>query len=99
MLTAYRRHTKNCGHRDDGRKYRRCRCPIWVDGFLNGVEVRRSLAHRDWEKAQQQIRGWEVEGITATEPQRDLGVECACGEFLADAEARRLRESTLKKYR
>ena len=52
MLTAYRRPRKNCSHRDEGRKYRRCRCPIWVDGFLNGDEIRESLKLRDWKRAQ-----------------------------------------------
>ena len=37
MLTIYRRHLKNCDHCTEGRKYRRCHCPIWVDGFL-GVQ-------------------------------------------------------------
>ena len=56
MLTIYRRHVKNCEHRAEGRKYRRCRCPIWADGFLNGAEIRESLDLKDWEKAQQVIR-------------------------------------------
>lgn len=56
MLTIYRRHLRNCEHRAEGRKYRRCRCPIWADGFLNGAEVRESLDLKDWEKAQQRIR-------------------------------------------
>jgi hypothetical protein len=64
MLTLYRRHVTACEHRHQGRKYRRCRCPIWVDGFLNGVEMRESLELRDWEKAQQKIRDWEAEGPT-----------------------------------
>jgi len=62
VLTIYRRHVKDCEHRSEGRKYRRCRCPIWVDGILNGVELRESLDLRDWEKAQQRIRKWEAEG-------------------------------------
>jgi len=60
VLTIYRGHVKGCEHRDEGR--RRCRCPIWVDGFLNGVGFRESLDLRDWEKAQQRIRKWEAEG-------------------------------------
>jgi hypothetical protein len=32
------RHLKTCDHIGDGRRYRRCRCPIWVDGFLGYVE-------------------------------------------------------------
>ena len=67
MLTIYRRHLKTCDHKSDGRKYRRCRCPIWVDGFLGDVEIRKSLELRDWEKAQATIREWEAEG-TLTEP-------------------------------
>ena len=43
MLTAYRRHLKNCRRRDEGRSYRNCRCPIWVDGILGGAEIRESL--------------------------------------------------------
>lgn len=34
MLTLYRRHQKSCEHRAKGRQYRRCKCPLWVDGFL-----------------------------------------------------------------
>jgi integrase/recombinase XerD len=99
MLTIFRRHQKNCEHREAGRKYRRCRCPIWVDGFLNGVEIRKSLELRDWEKAQLTIREWEAVGTDTGQRQQSVPIEQACEQFLADAEARRLRESTLKKYR
>ena len=47
MLTIYRRHKKSCEHRSEGREYRRCRCPLWVDGFLGGKDVRQSLAMDD----------------------------------------------------
>ena len=30
MLTIYRRHVRTCAHRSEGRKYRRCRCPVTV---------------------------------------------------------------------
>ncbi len=56
MLTPYRRHTKHCEHRNEGRKYRRCKCPVWVDGFLGKQETRQSLRTCDWEKAQKLIR-------------------------------------------
>jgi len=42
-------------------------CPIWVDGFLNGVEMRKTLETRDWEKAQETIRDWEAEGAPVPE--------------------------------
>jgi site-specific recombinase XerD len=99
MLTIYRRHVQNCAHKNEGRKYRRCRCPIWADGFLNGAEVREALKLRDWEKAQQRIREWEAEGKPTVEETCQMSVEQACKTFENDAKARGLRESTLKKYR
>src|SRR5690349_689281 len=91
MLTIYRRHTKNCQHKTEGRQYRRCRCPIWVDGFLNGVEMRKSLGLRDWEKAPEEIRKWEAEGeISRTD--QPVTIAQACEAFLEDAAARNLRD-------
>jgi hypothetical protein len=62
MLTIYRRHKKDCEHRNEGRKYRRCKCPIWVDGFIAGQELRKPLSTSDWQKAQEEIRDWEAAG-------------------------------------
>src|SRR6267143_157571 len=100
MLITYRRHLKNCEHRDEGRKYRRCRCPIWVDGFIGGREIRKSLSTRDWEKAQDTIREWEAAGeMPAGKGGEPMMIEQAKKEFLADAEARKLKEKTVYKYR
>jgi integrase len=98
MLTIFRRHLKNCEHRSEGRKYRRCRCPIWVDGVLHGIEMRRSLELRDWERAQMRIREWEAQGVPQREEAPELSIEIAFHRFVADAESRGLRSSTLKKY-
>lgn len=97
MLTIYRRHIKECAHRSQGRKYRRCRCPIWADGFLGREEVRRSLSTRDWEKAQGIMREWEAEGSQTPDPE-PVTVAQAWKEFLADAWARNLREPSVYKY-
>jgi integrase len=100
MLTIYRRHKKACGHRDKGRRYRGCRCPIWVDGLLVGKEIRKSLDLRDWQKAQERVREWEAKESIETERKPEpVTVEQASKEFLSDAEARGLRASTLYKYR
>jgi integrase/recombinase XerD len=100
MLTTYRRHRKDCEHRDEGRKYRRCRCPIWVDGFLSGQEIRKSLETRDWEEAQDLVREWEAKGIQdAGRHGRHMPIAQACDDFVADAEARNLRDKTVYKYR
>lgn len=66
MLSLYRRHLKLCPHKRLGRKYRRCRCPIWADGVLNGVDIRVSLGERDWLKAQKIVRTWETDGEEKT---------------------------------
>jgi integrase/recombinase XerD len=100
MLTIYRRHGKNCEHRAQGRKYRRCQCVIWVDGFLAGREIRKSLNLRDWTRAQDLVREWEAEGQASDDAKpAPVTVKSACDEFIADAEARGLREPTLYKYR
>jgi len=98
MLTIYRRHQRNCEHQDEGRSYRRCRCMIWVDGSVGGVEIRKSLHKRDWQKAQDIVREWEAEGQRVEEAQ-PITVKEGCEKFIADAEARGLREPTLYKYR
>jgi integrase/recombinase XerD len=102
MLTIYRRHTKRCPHREDGRKYRRCHCPIWVDGFLAGREIRKSLVLRDWDEAQRVIRDWETERQNDIQPRENKSpatLEHAWQNFLEDLEARKLREPTIRKYR
>jgi integrase len=98
MLIIYRRHEKRCVHRPRGRKHRHCRCPVWVDGHLNGVRVHQSLDTRDWEKAQRIVREWEAEGERPAETEA-VTIARACEVFLEDAAARNLREPTLYKYR
>jgi integrase/recombinase XerD len=100
MLTTYRRHLKTCKHRSEGRKHRHCRCPIWADGFIAGQEIRKTLRTRDWEKAQSMIRDWESEGAAPGHREREATtIEQAKTEFLADGEARKLKDSTLDRYR
>src|SRR6266851_5278922 len=99
MLTIYRRHRKECEHRSKGRKYRRCRCPIWVDGFFQGREIRKSLNTADWQKAQDTIRLWEAQQSEPKVGQEPATIHNAGDRFLADARARQLNESTVYKYR
>lgn len=98
MLTLFRRHRKSCPQRKQGRHYRRCQCPIWVDGRLGAEEIRKSLGMRDWQKAQGLVRQWEAEGQRSSERQIPTIAE-AVERFLADAEARKLRQSTINKYK
>jgi len=102
MLTIYRRHRKHCPHRKNGRKYRRCHCPIWADGFLAGQEIRRSLEIRNWDEAQALIREWETDKPPKTKSaERDapITLDQAWRDFLSDMEARNLHISTVRKYK
>jgi integrase/recombinase XerD len=99
MLTTYRRHKRECKHRKEGRKYRRCRCPIWVDGFLGGREVRKSLDTADWQKAQDKVREWESRESEPTPAPEPISIQVAGERFLVDATSQKLTESTIGKYR
>ncbi len=98
MLTIYRRHLRSCPHRDEGRRYRRCRCPVWVDGSLRAEKIRESLKTRSWEQAQDKAREMEANPDAEPEPER-LTIADACNQFVKDAEARHLSPATLDKYR
>src|SRR2546423_437105 len=99
MLTIYRRHRKNCKQCAKGRKYRHCQCPIWVDGLLGGKEMRESLKLRDWQRAQDLIREWEAEDRRIVRQEHQVTIKDAHAKFTADAEARKLNDATLYKYR
>ncbi|MGC9997195.1 MAG: site-specific integrase [Terriglobia bacterium] len=99
MLTIYRRHIKTCSHRIEGRKYRRCHCPIWADGFIAREEIRETLKTRNWEEAQQKIRDWEAERSKPQEPTDNrLTVDAACEKYLADGRSRQLGTAAIYKY-
>src|SRR6476646_3527695 len=98
MLTIYRRHRRSCKQRTKGRKYRHCQCPIWVDGILGGAEIRESLKVRDWQRALEIIREWEIENRRTSQMTRKSTQE-AWKEFLADIEAHKLNDSTARKYK
>lgn len=95
MLKIYRRHSAaKCSHKD--RAYRRCSCPLWADGTLAGKRYHKTLHTRNWERAQKLVQDMEAAG-------RELGekitIKTACESFIRDAEARKLRPTTVYKYR
>ena len=63
MLTPWRNHLQKCTHRDQGRAYVKCSCPVWADGTLNGQRYRKSLDTRDWARAIRKMA--ELEDPTA----------------------------------
>src|SRR5579884_947436 len=69
------------------------RCPIWAEGTVHGVKIRKSLELRDWEAAVKLTRDWELH-----KPHQTVPVSEACDRFVADAKARNLREGSVLKY-
>jgi integrase/recombinase XerD len=100
MLDINRRHRRRCKHRHEGRQYRHCDCPIHVDGFLGGRRIRNALRTRNWTRAKEMVRDWEIAGriVEEEQPQQLTTVADARKAFLADAKARNLRPATLYKY-
>lgn len=99
MLTLYRRHLKACPKGSD-RFYKRCTCPMWVEGTAKGSYVRRSLKTNSWERAVDLSRLIEdAEDPAATPERKDEAVTIvqAVTEYLADAKARELSDATLYK--
>ncbi|MGH9616744.1 MAG: hypothetical protein ACRD28_08370, partial [Acidobacteriaceae bacterium] len=99
MLTLYRRHLKRCSKTED-RYWKRCSCPMWVEGTVNGSYLRRSLRTGSWERAQglaQQIECADDPKAVPAKPEQPTTIQQAVEEYLADAKARDLAEATLYK--
>ena len=96
MLTIYRRHQPPC--RYASRRFRRCRCPIWVQGSLGREYVRRSLDMRSWEAASELVHGWEASGEVGVVRPEIPAVPEAVEKFIVYQQARDLSDETLRKY-
>jgi integrase/recombinase XerD len=99
MLTLYRRHLKRCSKTDD-RYWKRCSCPMWVEGTVNSSYIRRSLQTASWERAQglaQEIESADDPKAPPAKKEEPVPLDQAVKEYLADAQARGLAESTLDK--
>jgi integrase len=99
MLTLYRRHRVSCASRSKGRDYRRCACPIQVEGSLGGETIRRSMDQTSWEAAENIIREWTKAGKIGGGVQKLTLIPDAVKLFFADAESRNLAASSLRIYR
>jgi integrase/recombinase XerD len=96
MLTIFRRHVKECGKRS--RRFRRCQCPIAVEGSLNGETVRRSLDLTSWEAAENLIHEWNRAGRIGGDRVEPVTVKEAVELYPSDVAAR-VRPSTVRLHR
>ena len=104
MLSLYRRHLKTCEHRGKGdqagRKWKRCRCPVWADGRLGKQVIRQSLKETDWNRAAEIVDQWRRRGsIVEVEDPGKISIEQATKDFIADKVAQRVKERTVYKFR
>jgi integrase/recombinase XerD len=114
VLTIYRRHTKKCKHRRCHRNVCKvadhrtnnkpakcnCRCPLWVDGFHDGIEIRKSLHEITWDAASESL---DLLKENIGRPPNQVNhepttIDYATESYLADARQRNLHESTIYKY-
>jgi integrase/recombinase XerD len=94
MLTVYKRHLQACGNPD--RFYRRCKCPVWVEGTVLDNYIRRSLKTTSFERGIKIAR--EIEDAPKPRIQKPKTLEEACASYLADCRQRNLAKESLKKY-
>ncbi len=94
-LILYRRHNQACGK---DRRFRRCSCPIWVQGSLGGEAIRKALNLASWDAAENLVREWTHAGKIGAEGRKRITIKDAVQKFLADAKARQLREGTIELY-
>jgi site-specific recombinase XerD len=77
----------------------RCKCPIWVYGIDNdGKQVRESLKLRDWNRAQERVRRWDVEGREPKKASR-VTIQEWRDKFLQNTESEHLSSETVRKYK
>lgn len=73
---------------------------MWVEGTANGTYIRRSLQTASWERAQGlalEIESADDPKAVPTKNEESITLQKAVQEYLADAKARDLAESTLSK--
>ena len=63
MLSVYTRHHPDCKNAGD-KTWRRCSCPKWIWGSLNGKFMRQSAKTPRWEEAEE-LRRQLSEGLAA----------------------------------
>jgi site-specific recombinase XerD len=94
-ISIWRRHTNDCQHKDKGRAYIKCNCPVWADGYIEGKRVyRQSLKTRDMARARKKAADLENGDDRIIKP-----VDDAVKAFLDHCTSANLTDATIVKYR
>ncbi len=97
MLRIYRRHRTHCPHRTE--RYRRCSCPIYVEGSLGAETIRQALDQTSWEAASDVIAAWTASGRIGIVRVDVPSIAGAVEKLLEDLAARQLQPSTIGKQK
>jgi len=101
-VILYKRHKATCEHRED-KNYRRCRCSVWMEYNIKGIQTRKSAKTFSWETAQEKARAIEKTHLDAElgrgpAPAEAKTVEQAIALFMDSKRCEDLSENTLYKH-
>lgn len=97
MLRLYRRHRTSCAHTSE--TYRRCSCPIYVEGSLGGETIRKAMDQTSWDAATELVRGWTATGQIGVVRAEVPSIKDAVQKYFDDAQARQLQPATISKQK
>lgn len=123
-LALYRRHRRDCkaGHSEERRSseyderkkgWKRCECPIFISGTLQGTFKRQSTSKWEWDQARsialhlEHAGSWADKVTPPTPPsapeaprqQTRINIATAVKVFLSNRESAKIAPSTFRKYR
>ena len=97
MLRIYRRHRQRCPQTSE--RYRRCSCPIYVEGSLGAESIRQALDQTSWEAASDVIAAWTASGKIGVVRVEIPSIADTVTKFFEDAQARKLEPTTISKQK
>ena len=102
QVILYKRHRAECPHKDD-KNYRRCRCSVWMEYNVNGVQTRKSTKMANWDTATELAHAIEKTYLDAKlgrgpAPAEAKSVEQAVALFMDSKRGEDLAENTLYKH-
>jgi integrase/recombinase XerD len=101
-VILYKRHKASCPHKED-KNHRRCRCSVWMEYNVKGVQTRKSAKTFSWDTAQEKARAIEKTHLDAElgrgpAPAEAKSVEQAIALFMDSKRGEDLAENTLYKH-
>ena len=102
-VILYKRHKQSCPHKDD-KNFRRCRCSVWMEYNVDGVQTRKSAKTFSWDTAGDKARAIEQAHLDAElgrgpAPSEAKTVEQAIALFTDSKRGEDLAPNTLYKHK